>query len=322
MNDPGTQKRPTRWSSDSVRAAERTDAWRSVLAESYCQWDVDTALAPGFHAELQRRDFGDLRVVDTRCDPCAGRRPKSVSERDGRRYFGIQIARAGRKQLELDGSAIDVGRGDMVLWTSDVAARFDVTERMHKVTLVLPWAELRERLPEGSDFKSTVIKVDKGISAVLFNHICGLGDELDALSLEDASVVRRTTLELVVATLAHRLDLAPRALARRYLERLQAYVLENLQDETLSPASIARANRISVRYVHLLFAQIDTSVSAWIRQQRLARCREALESATHRNESVSEIAYRWGFRDPLYFSRVFKKHYGRNPTQFRLDRAS
>lgn len=33
--------------------------------------------------------------------------------------------------------------------------------------------------------------------------------------------------------------------------------------------------------------------------------------------SVSEIAYRVGVRDPLYFSKVFKKYYGLSPQAYR-----
>ncbi len=34
--------------------------------------------------------------------------------------------------------------------------------------------------------------------------------------------------------------------------------------------------------------------------------------------SVASIAYELGFQDPAYFSRVFKRHTGMTPKQFRL----
>ena len=308
----------TPWSSEAVRSSERTEAWEAALAEHFCAWDLDRAVAPDFRADIRHRDLGGLRLVDTHCDPCAGHRPQRLVSQDPDVYFGIQLAKEGRKVLEIDGVSLEINRGDMLMWTSDQPVAFKVEERMHKVSLVLPWSEIRERLPERRHFKSAVIKGQRGIGAVLYSHIDSLTAQLDSLEPDDLGAARRATIELLVAVLSHRMDAPPKALAQRYLERLQAYVVENLQDAELSPASIAEANRMSVRYVHLLFAQTGLSVSSWIRAQRLERCREELESFSRRQDGVSEIAYRWGFRDPMHFSRLFKKHYGLNPTQYRM----
>jgi AraC-like DNA-binding protein len=31
---------------------------------------------------------------------------------------------------------------------------------------------------------------------------------------------------------------------------------------------------------------------------------------------ISDIAYESGFQDPKYFSTLFRKHYGKTPTEF------
>jgi AraC-like DNA-binding protein len=48
---------------------------------------------------------------------------------------------------------------------------------------------------------------------------------------------------------------------------------------------------------------------------RLKRAADLLEET---DESIQEIAYSCGFREPNYFSRVFRKKYGRSPREFRL----
>ena len=94
--------------------------------------------------------------------------------------------------------------------------------------------------------------------------------------------MRRATLELLTAAMSHRVETPQRGLARRYLIQLQDYILANLQDERLSPTSMAAANHMSPRYVHMLFAQIGASASAWICTQRLERCRDDLRSRADR----------------------------------------
>ena len=129
--------------------------------------------------------------------------------------------------------------------------------------------------------------------------------------------MRRATLELLVAAMSHRVEMPQRGLALRYLKQLQDYILNHLQDEDLSPTRIAAANNMSSRYVHLLFAQTGVSASSWIRVQRLERCKEDLRSRTHRDCSIAEIAYAWGFTDPSHFTRVFKQQYGIGPREYR-----
>jgi AraC-like DNA-binding protein len=47
------------------------------------------------------------------------------------------------------------------------------------------------------------------------------------------------------------------------------------------------------------------------------RMQAAMELIIHSDLNISEIAYRTGFNDPKYFSRMFKRVYGKSPSQFR-----
>src|SRR4029077_8867819 len=57
---------------------------------------------------------------------------------------------------------------------------------------------------------------------------------------------------------------------------IQSFIEANLGDPDLDPDAIARANFISTRYLHKLFAGEGTSVCQWIRTSRLDRCRADL----------------------------------------------
>ena len=46
------------------------------------------------------------------------------------------------------------------------------------------------------------------------------------------------------------------------------------------------------------------------------RLKKAMELLTSGNHNVNEVAYMVGFSDPKYFSTVFKKHYGRNASEY------
>lgn len=305
------------WSMGDASRGSRTDAWEAALESNYRRWQVPERVDEHFDARIRSRNIAGLNLVECICDPCHGRRvPKHVSAENAI-YIGVQITKSGRECFRSGEDSLIVAAGDLVIWTSDRPTEFTVTERLHKVSLVLPWSEIQERLPRVRNFRGTVLDSRAGIGAVLYSHIESLATQLDVLAAGDLSAVRRATLELLTAAMAYRLEAPAIGLSRQYLKRIQDYILDHLQDERLSPGSIAEAHHISPRYLHLLFAQTDQSVSSHIRQQRLERCREALESPAFRTRGVAEIAYQWGFADPAHFSRIFKRQFGRAPSDLR-----
>lgn len=103
------------------------------------------------------------------------------------------------------------------------------------------------------------------------------------------------------------------------LRKIKAFIEAHLAEPELSPAEIARAHHISLRYLQKLFESEGTTVSDWVRRQRLEHCRTELADPRYRAVSIGAIAGRWGFVDSSYFSRVFKATYGATPREFRSD---
>ncbi|WP_183107233.1 helix-turn-helix domain-containing protein [Streptomyces sp. 1114.5] len=100
------------------------------------------------------------------------------------------------------------------------------------------------------------------------------------------------------------------------LSRIRSHIEQNLADPDLSPESIARAQHISVRYLHKLFQQDGTTVGQWVRRRRLDACRRELERPSRRQTSVSAVAHRWGFVSHSHFSRAFRDAFGVSPREW------
>ncbi|MFD5128729.1 helix-turn-helix transcriptional regulator [Streptomyces olindensis] len=99
------------------------------------------------------------------------------------------------------------------------------------------------------------------------------------------------------------------------LVRVQDHIRRHLCDPDMSPAGIAAAHFMSVRYPHKLFEQEGVTVGEWIRTQRLERCRrDLLRSPGH---AVATVARRWGFVSPSHFNRAFRAAYGMPPREWR-----
>ncbi len=103
------------------------------------------------------------------------------------------------------------------------------------------------------------------------------------------------------------------ALFRRILEFMEGHFM----DAEMTPEKIARANGISMRYLHSLFFQAGISVSKWLWERRLRAARDDLLDPNLRHMRVSEIAFDRGFNDPAHFSRSFRKRFDVSPLKLR-----
>jgi AraC-like DNA-binding protein len=92
---------------------------------------------------------------------------------------------------------------------------------------------------------------------------------------------------------------------------MKRHIAERLADPGLGVASLARAFRMSERSVHKVFQGSRNTVSQFIRESRLERCRRDLQSST-----LASRARHWGFADPSQVSKAFRAAYGISPRDF------
>jgi two-component system response regulator YesN len=94
-----------------------------------------------------------------------------------------------------------------------------------------------------------------------------------------------------------------------------AYAEEHFCDPNLTLSDAARHVHLSVNHFCTVFSQeTGTTFIEYLTQLRLQRAREMLENTTLRS---AEIAPGIGYRDPHYFSYLFKKNIGLSPREYR-----
>ncbi|HYE06577.1 MAG TPA: arabinose operon transcriptional regulator AraC [Planctomycetota bacterium] len=85
--------------------------------------------------------------------------------------------------------------------------------------------------------------------------------------------------------------------------------------ERITLARLARACGLSSsRLSHLFRAETGQTPMEYLEVQRIARARDLL---THSAKPIAAIAAAVGFQDPLYFSRVFRRHASMSPRAWR-----
>ena len=99
-----------------------------------------------------------------------------------------------------------------------------------------------------------------------------------------------------------------------FLERVIKIVEDNMGNVNLDIAFLEDELKMSnMQMYRKLKSLTSLSGNEFIKNIRLKKAVQLLESE---NFNVSEIAYKVGFNDPSYFSRIFKKQYGKAPSDY------
>ena len=101
--------------------------------------------------------------------------------------------------------------------------------------------------------------------------------------------------------------------------RLQAIKQDILSriDRDIALDALASRHQVSARYIRMLFASEGTSVSEFVRDERLKRARSLLLRPSSSRRPIAEVAYAVGFNDLSYFNRAFRRRFGQSPREMR-----
>ena len=102
---------------------------------------------------------------------------------------------------------------------------------------------------------------------------------------------------------------------RRLITLIERSVEQRLMDAEFNVNALAKSIGLHPNYLNTVFkSATGITLSAYIIQRRIDFARMLLESTSY---NLSEIAEMCGFRRLNYFSRVFRKHCGTNPSSYR-----
>ena len=88
-------------------------------------------------------------------------------------------------------------------------------------------------------------------------------------------------------------------------------------DRDIELTALAGRHGLSGRYVRMLFESDGTSVTEFIREERLKRARSMLLNPRFATRKIAEVAYEAGFNDLSYFNRAFRRRFGQSPSEIR-----
>jgi AraC family transcriptional regulator, positive regulator of tynA and feaB len=294
-----------------VETANLTEGWLEVLTRTYTfgfAVRADPASGERFSASTSRWQLGSLALVQTAHDRGEGRRGPAEIAASEPDLVGLLYIRRGTIGLDFEGKPVVLRAGELVMWDTARRGGFTTFGRVENQTLVVPRELLAMVAPGYEAMFGRPFRSDHPAASLMGSFLGSLMPVVSSLDVAARDAVADAALDIARAVVTTRDDPQPRQQTAARLMAVRLYIDANLSNPSLSPATIAKANAISLRTLHRLFESTDDSVGSVIRERRLSRCRADLLRGT--DESVSTIAFRWGFRNMSFFSRLFRQRYG------------
>ncbi len=135
----------------------------------------------------------------------------------------------------------------------------------------------------------------------------GIGDAVDGLPrVKDSYTSARQALD--------RADLERKTARERLVGQIRALVLGDLR-RNFTIREIAEAVHYSPTYITALFKQdMGQTINEFATQCRMEKARELLDTTSLK---AYEVARQVGYQDAKYFSRLYRRHFGVNPSEHR-----
>lgn len=218
--------------------------------------------------------------------------------------------------------SVDLEAGDILYGPTGRDATLDLPDDFVMLYIRIPQNLLNTRLINLQNLPPVgMLTAKEAVNRIFSGLLHSIVDDLEELTVEHIRPIEIALSEFVISSLAAQspmgcFDQAGASNFRRICDAIE----EQLGDGDLTLQQIAQQLRMSSRYIQKLFQQAGTSFSQYLRTRRLEHCRADLASTAHKNLSISEICFRWGFNDAAHFSRSFRADFGMSPRGFRQSR--
>ncbi|MDT0468147.1 helix-turn-helix domain-containing protein [Streptomyces gibsoniae] len=301
---------------------DRNTAWESGLR----RWLGPLRVVPQqpaapFQGTLWASDLAYVRMLSVEADPLRLSRTARLAAAapDPRLVLALQVS--GTAALLQDGHSTSVGPGELAV--VDMLRPFSLEQRgrfrMHLIRV--PRRAIGPAALRVEHVTGRASATDSGVAALLSLLLLELVRETDPAPARIGDRLAGHVADLL-ATFIDEQTLEygrtqPVDARRHLIAQIRRHIDANLRDPALAPATIAAAHRISLRYLHLLFEDEDTTVRKLIQRRRVEECARELTRRRHAAPTISAVARGWGFQNTAHFSRSFKAMFGQSPRDWR-----
>jgi AraC-like DNA-binding protein len=298
-------------------ARERRELWRHLVCDTLGPLDMRSDPTAPLDGEITAGRLAAVDVAQVRTStPHSVHRTPGLIRQGGGDLCRVVLPISGRPVLAQDGREVLLSSDTFAVYDFNRPYDLAYTDAVELAVFAFPRALLPIDAGAMARLTATALPAT-GAGALVAPMLHRITQDMDRYDPATATRLSSILLDLLGTALTERAGAPGSAASRTLLFRVQAFIEEHLADVELTPAAIAGVHHVSLRQLQRLFAAVGTTVGAWIRERRLARCRADLAEPRLSHLPVGAVGARWGLSDAAHFSRLFRAAFGTTPSQYR-----
>ena len=304
-------------STDAVSPGDRAPQWREWVYQHFGGLQSELYGDADFDGHIAASHAGDVILTRLEANRHRVLKTPSLARSSDTAYLKIVAPWQGSATVQQDGREACARDGAWVIYDTTGSYEIANPERCDHLIVMVPKEGMAERSLRIEGVMARRLGTN-GISRVALETMRNTYQELPNMSASAALGAGELIKQLVRLSLQEIAGQETSVTQREALrDRVRTYVQQHLRDPNLSVDAIARALNCSRRHLYNAFAGEGESIAAHIQRLRLQACIRDLQQAGPHGRPITDIALSWGFGNLSHFSRVFRDHTGKSPTEFR-----
>jgi AraC family transcriptional activator of tynA and feaB len=300
----------TVWSTSLIPQTQRAEFWRSAVCNAFLSMTPRIAHAADFEARLDHLSLERVALNRVVAPAHGVTRTPSDIRRDEKQVFFINLSPGGRCRVRQFGREHTALAGELILIDSNSPYSIDLPDDGELLSLAVPHDWLCKLAP--SAHESAARKLPESTASHLLRRQMLELTRLPQIDTAQTGLISQVMVSLLAGCLSS--QSAPNTSTPARLHKLQQLIAHHHPDPSFGPPVAAQLAGLSLRSLHLAFAQAGATFGAELMNYRLARARQILLHS-EQSLSVSGLALDCGFKSAEHFSRRFRERYGVAPSR-------
>lgn len=302
------------FSTDDLAPAQRYSAWRDAICDVYVHVDVKATDPDNYRGFIREAKFGDVVMTDILLSEQRIRRNREhISKLDKDCYY-LQLIHRGNLSVLQQGSTHRSNAARGAIFCATEQYELQCHGDVRSFYLEIPRDDFAQRFPRERIPLSASLNTTQGLGRIATEFCATLATEGSKLQDPIRAGLGNQLMDILAFTLLSSegdMPAAEGSVKKARLMSVQRWIEDHIGNPDLSLETIAAANGMSLRYLHVLFEPCEMSASEWIWNRRLQLCYDCLARGDAR--SITSIAFDHGFNSSAHFSTLFRRKYGISP---------
>ncbi len=303
---------------DDYAPADRAPVWREWVSKQFGGLESDLYGDTHFDGHLASARAGDLILTKLEANRHRVVRTQDMVRASDEGYLKIVAPMKGSAGVEQMGRQAWVSPGAWTIYDTTGSYSVANPERVEHLIVMVPKAQMIERGLRLETLMARPVGGASGIARVALSTMRSTFQELPHMSADAARGAGELIAQLVRLSLIELSGQETQLTQREALkDRIRGYVALHLREPGLNIDQIAVALNCSKRHLYNAFSEEEQTLASYIQTLRLEACIRELQHPMAQSRPITDIALSWGFNSPSHFSRVFREHTGKSPSEFR-----